>query len=79
MSAICEIMNINVDFKTFVSASHSAFLKKHKNANKTKTKNFFENHGRTFIENAMILTCPKIQRKILMFDEVGAPESYFCN
>ena len=31
-----------------------------------------ENRGHNFVENAMILTCAKIQRKILMFGEVGA-------
>ena len=65
-------MNINVDFKIFVNASHRIFLKKHKNTNKIKTKFFLENHGHTFLKNAMILRCAKIQRKILMFDEVGA-------
>ena len=29
VSAICEIMNIDVNFRTFVSASHSVILKKH--------------------------------------------------
>ena len=29
------------------------------------------------MENAKILTCAKIQKKMLMFGEVGAPESYF--
>ena len=38
---------------------------------------FFENRGHTFVENATILTYAKIQRKILMFGQVGAPESYF--
>ena len=28
MTAICKIMAINVDFRTFVNASHSVFLKK---------------------------------------------------
>ena len=28
-------------------------------------------------ENATTLTCAKIQRKLLMFGEVGAPESFF--
>ena len=36
-----------------------------------------ENSGHPFVENAMILTCAKIQRKILMLGEVGAPESSF--
>ena len=36
---------------------------------------FFENHGHTFVKNAMFLTSAKIQRKILMFGETGAPES----
>ena len=53
-------MNINVHFRVFVKASHSVFLKKHKNTN-----NFFflESSGQTFVENAMILTCAKIQKK----------------
>ena len=38
---------------------------------------FFENRGHTFVENAMILTCANIQRKLLMFGKVGAPESSF--
>ena len=29
VSVICEIMDINVDFKTFASAGHGIFLKKH--------------------------------------------------
>ena len=70
-------MNTNVDFRTFVSASHSVFLKKHQNVNKIKIKNSFKNRGRTFVENAMILTCVKIPRKKITFGEVGAPESYF--
>ena len=77
MSAICEIMNINVYFRTIVSASRSVFLKKYQNANKIKTKNFSENRGHPFVKNAMMLTCAKIQRKMLMFGEVGSPESYF--
>ena len=28
-SAICEIMDINVDFRIFVNSSHSVFIKKH--------------------------------------------------
>ena len=35
-----------------------------------------ETRGHTF-ENARILTYADIQRKVLMFDEVGAPESSF--
>ena len=35
-----------------------------------------ENRGHTF-ENGRILTYADIQRKVLMFDEVGAPESSF--
>ena len=69
-------MNINVDFRIFVNAVHSVFLKK-KKTNKIKTNFFFENRGHTFAENAIIMICAKIQRKILMFHEVGAPESYF--
>ena len=53
------------------------FLKKHENTNKIKTKNLFENWGQNFVEKAMILTCAKIQRKVLIFGEVGAPESSF--
>ena len=26
---VCEIININVDFRIFVNASHTVFLKKH--------------------------------------------------
>ena len=36
-----------------------------------------ENRRHTFFENARILTYANIQRKVLMFDEVGAPESSF--
>ena len=61
LSPICEIMYINVDFRIFVNGSHS---KKHKNTNKIKTKNFFENRGHAFVENAIILTCAKIQRNV---------------
>ena len=42
-----------------------------------KTKTFFENRGHTFVENTMILTCTKIQTKMLMFGKVGASESSF--
>ena len=28
MSAICEVMNINADFRIFVNTSHRVFLKK---------------------------------------------------
>ena len=52
LSAIFKIMNINVDFKIFMNASHSVFLKKHQN--KIKTKTFLENRGQTFVENAII-------------------------
>ena len=31
----------------------------------------------TFVENAMILMCANVQRKILMFGEVEAPECPF--
>ena len=75
ISTIFKIMNINVDFRIFVNASHSIFLKKHENTNKTKTKHFLENRGHSFVDNDMILTCAKIQRKILLFGEVGALES----
>ena len=75
VSAIFEIININADFRISVIPSHSVFLNKYWNTNKTKTKFFLKNRGRTFVENAMILTCEKIQRKVLMFGKVGAPES----
>ena len=42
-----------------------------------KPKAFFENRGHAFVENAMILTRALIQTKILMFLEVGAPQSSF--
>ena len=58
VSTICEIMNINADFRIFVNV---------------------ENRGHTFVENARILTYANIQRKVLMFDEVGAPESSFLD
>ena len=38
---------------------------------KLKPKNF----RHAFVQNAMIFTCSKIQRKVLMFSEFGAPES----
>ena len=69
-----------------MNASLSVFLrKKNKSKNKIKIKTklelkprfFWENSGNPFVENAMILTCAKIQRKILTFGEVGAPESSF--
>ena len=71
-------MNINVHFRIFVKASYSVFLKNTKTQIKLKPKTFFESRGYTFIENTMILTCAKIQEKILMFREVGAPESSCC-
>ena len=52
VSAIYEEKNINVDFSIFVNVNHSLFSKKHWNKNKTF---FFEIHGDTFVENAMIL------------------------
>ena len=52
-------MNINVDFRNFVNAGHSVFLKKRYNTNKITTKNLFEN-CRFTIENAMIFTCAQI-------------------
>ena len=70
-------MNVAVDFRIFVNANHSVFSKKYYNVNEIKTKYFFENRKRTLVENAIILTCTKIQRKILIFGEVGAPESCF--
>ena len=60
-----------------MNATHSVFLKNTKTQIKLKTI-FFENGGHTLVENAMILICAKIQRKIL-FGEVEAPESYFWN
>ena len=79
LSAICEILNIKVGFRIFVNATHSIFLKNTKTQIKLKIFFFFfENGGHTFVENAMILICAKIQRKML-FGEVGAPESYFWN
>ena len=44
---------------------------------KLNSKFFLENRGQAFVKNAMILTCARIQRKILMFDEVRASESSF--
>ena len=72
---ICEITIINADFRINENASHVVF----KNTKKieSKPKLFFENRGHTFAENAMILTCAKSQRKVLMFGEVGPSESYF--
>ena len=70
-------MNISEEFRTFVSANQTVFLKIHLNASKTKIKFFYENHGHALVENVMILTYAKIHRKILMFGEVGAPESSF--
>ena len=46
---------------------------------KSKPKLFFENRGHNFVENTMILTCAKSQKKLLMFGEVGAFENYFCS
>ena len=43
---------------------------------KLKPNFFFENQTH-FNENAMILTCVKIQKKMFMSGEVGAPENYF--
>ena len=36
-----------------------------------------ENRKHTFAENVLILTCARIQRKILKFGEAGDPESSF--
>ena len=35
---------------------------------------FVENRRHTFVR--ILLTCAKIQRKVLMFGEVGTPESF---
>ena len=51
------------------------FRKNTKTQLKLKPKSFFENRGHTFVENAMILACAKVQRKVLMFGEVLAPPS----
>ena len=48
ISAICEIMKINVVFTNSVNASHSLFLKKHQNTNNIKIKFFLEIHGCEF-------------------------------
>ena len=40
--AICEIMNINVDSRIFVNASHSIFSKNNKTQIKLKLKFFLE-------------------------------------
>ena len=70
-------IKIKVDLRAFVNTSYSVFLKKDWNTYKIKTKFCLENPSHTFTENAMILTCAKIQRKTVMFGEVGAPESSF--
>ena len=77
VSVICKIMNINGDFRIIVNANHGAFMKNTKTQIKLKPIFFFENCGHTFVEIAMILTCANIQRKILMFAEVGDSESSF--
>ena len=53
------------------------FWKNAKTQIKLKPKLFLKNRGHSFVDNAMILTCGKIQTKILMFGKVGAPESSF--
>ena len=54
VSAICEIMNTNVDFRIFVNTSHSVFLKKKtKTPIKLESKNYFENRGHTFVKNTL--------------------------
>ena len=75
---ICEITINNADFRISENASHVVFLKKALKQTKSKPNFFFLNRGHTFAENAMILTCVKSQRKVLMFGEVGASENYFC-
>ena len=53
MSAICEIMNINPDFTTFVKANHSVFLKKNtKTQIKLKPK-FFLKVADTFLSRML--------------------------
>ena len=71
-------MNINAELGVFRTLIIAYFLNNTK-THKINTKIFFENRGQTLIENAMILTCVKIQGKVLMFGEVGAPESSFCD
>ena len=49
---------------------------------KTKIKlkpTFFESRGQAFVENATILTYAEIQRKMIMFGEIGVPENFFWN
>ena len=54
MSVICEIMNTNVEFRIFLNTSHSVFfLKKTKTPIKLESKNYFENHGDTFVKNTL--------------------------
>ena len=55
------------------------FLKSTKTQIKLKPFFFFflKNRGHAFVENAMILTWAKIQKKILLFGDVRAPESSF--
>ena len=54
MSVICEIMNTNVEFRILVNTSHSVFfLKKTKTPIKLESKNYFENHGDTFVKNTL--------------------------
>ena len=74
VSAVCEIIKINADFRIFVNASYNVFLKKHLITNKIKTKFFFFKIADTLFKNAMILKCAKIKRKVLvkLFGEVGA-------
>ena len=74
MSTICQIMNINRDFSE--RQSQRIFQKNTKTQVKLKPK-FLESRGQTFVENAMILTCAKIQRKMMIFGEIGTPEKYF--
>ena len=70
-------MNINLELWTFVNASHKILLIIQQKTNEIKFKIFLENCRHTFVKNARILTCARIQRKILMFDEVRPSESSF--
>ena len=76
VSVICKIMNIIVDFRIFLNASRSVFLKKHSNTNKIKTIIFWK-IADTLYRECYDLTPANIQRKILMFGEIGAPARTF--
>ena len=65
VSAICEIMNINEDFRIFVNTNHSVFLKKHTKTQIKLKLNFFGKSGTHFCRECYDLDmCQNLEKTI---------------